>query len=133
MKESLVRIGSEVSDPLPISTGVPQGAVLSPMLFNIMLQDLPHSPEVQAYCYADDLTFGLGTTDLSQGTRQVQQYMNQVVNWLEDWGMVVSREKSAMQIFSRKRKIASVIRIKNQVIPIKKEQRLLGLILDAPT
>ena len=39
-----VRINSTLSDPLPITHGVPQGAILSPSLFCIYLNDLPDAP-----------------------------------------------------------------------------------------
>ena len=38
-----VRIGSTLSDPLLITHGVPQGTILSPLLFCIYLNDLPHA------------------------------------------------------------------------------------------
>lgn len=127
-----VRIGGELSDGFPVMSGVPQGAILSPILFNIMLSDMPSMHEVDAYCYADDLTFSLSHRDVKIGSSVLQRYMNDLVKWLEGWGLVVSQEKTTMQVFSRSRKCHPIIRIKNQAIPIKKEQRLLGLILDAP-
>ena len=51
-----VRIGSTTSFPAPVENGVPQGAVLSPILFNIMLIDFPSpSPETKILLFADDV------------------------------------------------------------------------------
>ena len=36
-----VRIGSSVSKALPITHGIPQGAILSPLLFSLYTNDLP--------------------------------------------------------------------------------------------
>ena len=53
-----VRIGSVTSIPAPVENGVPQGAVLSPILFNIMLIDFPSStPVTKILLYADDVLF----------------------------------------------------------------------------
>ena len=62
----------------------------------------------------------------------MQRYMNTVVEWIENWGMEVSQMKSNIQIFTRSRNVGCNIRIKNYTVPIKREQRILGIIFDAP-
>ncbi|KAF2348089.1 Reverse transcriptase domain [Trinorchestia longiramus] len=50
-----VRLGAVQSEGVPITWGLPQGAVISSLLFNIMLSDLPVADGVQLIIYADDI------------------------------------------------------------------------------
>ena len=58
-----------------IKTGVPQGAVLSPTLFNIYTSDLPPpSTPVQVMAYADDITITSTYTSTSTAKKYIQPY-----------------------------------------------------------
>ena len=51
-----VRVGTALSDGRTILKGVPQGCVLSPLLFNIMMSDFSHPPVgVHLGLFADDI------------------------------------------------------------------------------
>ena len=128
-----VRIGDTVSGEKVTRAGVPQGAILSPMLFNIMLMDIPQNEEIKFYSYADDMTLSIAGKDRALLRRKMQHYLNEVTKWLQDWGMVINKTKSVMQIFTRQRKLDMVLRIGNTAISTVKEHKLLGLILDAPS
>ena len=39
-RHQIVRINNEVSEPLPVESGVPQGSILRPILFSIFMSDL---------------------------------------------------------------------------------------------
>ena len=55
-----VRIGSTHSDTLQITYGVPQGTILSPLLFCIYLNELPLAPcSCNLEPYVDDLKLSL--------------------------------------------------------------------------
>ena len=51
-RKAFVRVGDVYSEPYTMEAGCPQGAILSLLLFNIMLSDLPLDDAVQALSYA---------------------------------------------------------------------------------
>ena len=63
-------------------TGIPQGGVLSPTLFNIYTADLPspRSP-VQVMVYADDITITYTHTSMHTAKKDIQPYPHKVFAW----------------------------------------------------
>ena len=54
-REQRVMIGSTISDPISLKIGSPQGAILSPTIFIILISDMElYCPEAQLCGYADD-------------------------------------------------------------------------------
>lgn len=127
-----VRVNGQISDMTDVGAGTPQGAVCSPILFNLMLSDIPEQENIKLYIFADDITVVCTGTNLHDITNQMQNYLNRFYEWTVAWALSINPSKTFLQMFTRKRITPPKIYLMGQEIENKREQRLLGMIFDAP-
>ena len=100
-----VRVGAVCSKTVGIEDGTPQGSVISPVLFNIMINDIFSGigGGFGRSLFADDGALWKRGRNVDYVLRQAQVALDSVVAWGDKWGFRVSASKSNYMIFGSKR------------------------------
>jgi len=62
----------QYSETYSMSSGVPQGSILSPTLFNVMLSSIPHAQHVKVAEYADDILIFCSHSNVNYLSKMIQ-------------------------------------------------------------
>ncbi|KAK2722495.1 hypothetical protein QYM36_002890 [Artemia franciscana] len=98
------RVGSICSSASTVSLGVSQGGVLSPLLFNILINDiiLADMPSIKFVLYADDLALWTEGSSPEACQPKLQGAIDKLSIWLNTKNLVFSIPKTTGMVFSRK-------------------------------
>ena len=91
-RQQRVTIGDSSSDWTPVSSGIPQGSVLGPILFLIYINDLPGAIDCRIKFFADDAKLYLKVNSLVQAD-QLQGNVTRSENWADIWRMFFNYKK----------------------------------------
>jgi hypothetical protein len=79
----IVKFGHHKSSKLIISTGVPQGSILGPLLFLLYINDIENCSKIISFVmYADDTNAFHSDKCLKSLTHVMQEEINEVIKWL---------------------------------------------------
>lgn len=98
-----VKFGDALSGTHPITSGVPQGSILGPMLYNIYAADMPTAFTTGSH-YVDDTAILCRSLRSHLLIDRLQLVMNAVHGWFSIWRIFASSGKSAVVLFHRKTK-----------------------------
>ena len=101
------------SEEEKVTSGVPQGTVLGPILFLIHINDLPLVVDSQVRLFADDCLLYRQINDISDQIK-LQKDLKSLENWAEDWGMSFNAKKC--YIMSIKNKAPYFYKLKDHIL-----------------
>lgn len=127
--------------------GVPQGSVISPLIFNLVMNGILtilnekncFGAEVtKAICFADDVTIliPVNMRDPSSTFKKMNRKLAELSNWCREKGLILNASKTNFMIFNKNKKLADNLVANNKIIFEGKEisrvesTKYLGITLD---
>ena len=91
-RSQCVEVNGKASEWLPVTSGIPQGSVLGPLLFLIYINDLPDDINSDVYMYADDTKLYREIKTI-EDQRILQKDLDTLTKWSEIWLLKFHPEK----------------------------------------
>lgn len=113
-----------------LHAGVPQGAILSPLLFSIYMNDIPYGDSTNLF--ADDTSSYVVAPSPSVLCCKLQERTDGLAVWFSKWLLSVNSSKSAVMVFRSKKMqpVTTKILIDSATIPQVSSHRHLGVIFN---
>ena len=112
--------------------GLPQGSVISPLLFNIFVIDLFKGVKSGKCKFADDSTIWSSGKTTNEVAKQTQEDLNTISEWSKKWRININVDKTEYCIFSRSRIHPGRANLSfgNKQLKYNPNPKLLGVTLD---
>ena len=126
-RSQTVVIEGEESGSVPLSSGVPQGSVLGPILFLVFINDLPEKLSTQVRLFADDTAVYLTIGGLDDGT-VLQNDLDKLSLWESQWDMEFNPSKCQVVLVTTATKaINTVYTLHGQILEVVTSAKYLGV------
>lgn len=119
-----------VSESFPALSGVPQGSVLGPLLFNIYMNDLSSALSIDHLLYADDLKL-FTRVEVVEDCMLLQRALDDVQCWCDRNKLSLNVSKCSVMSFGLKKELLTFhYQVGNDVLNRPSTMRDLGVIFD---
>jgi ribonuclease HI len=120
-------------DPFKSTVGLPQGSVISPLLFNLYIQDIFAKVTSEKVKFADDGSLWHTGKDVTTLTMALERDLSAVQDWARLWRMKINPEKTEVCLFQKRAPAEQdrpVVRMGLAALRYNPTPRLLGVFLD---
>ena len=135
-RSQVVRGGT--STPLPVTHGVPQGSIAGPILFSLLVNDLPCYLSCKVISYADDtqLLDRSKPDDLSLSALQTRTQATLAImeNWFRTNSLKMNAKKTDFILLGTRTNVKKTqnfhLRLESSIMMPSRSLRLLGVVID---
>ena len=129
-----VKIGNQLSNPLFLTSGVPQGGILSPIIFTIYGADMEEWVDHSTiFNYADDTSSSCVSKSLDRIQEKLESDADKMLDFMASNGLVANPKKTVYMLLGRKkqeRETSHTIRVGDSLITNSHHSKLLGVTID---
>ena len=128
-----VKIENVISNFNNLTTGVPQGSVLGPILFSLYINDLPSVCQgCDVVMYADDTVIFVKGKTHAEAAAQLTKIMVNISAWLNACCLQLNTSKTVTMFFAKNNKsyIEPDVFISGKRVQIVHEYKYLGILID---
>ena len=129
-----VNVGSEKSHRVTMKAGTPQGSCLSPLLYIILVNDIPQNDNASVGQFADDICLWTNAYSFRGSQNRLQKAVNELESWCRKWRIKLNGSKSNLIFFNRLNEDNSSedlsIQLFNDIVRPCMTSKYLGILLD---
>ena len=118
----------------PVTSGVPQGSILGPLLCIIFMNSISHIPlseGAKIVLYADDILL-YKPINSAGDTSNLQEDVDAILKWIREHGLTPNHTKTKLLTISRSRRpISTNLKIEGHIIPPSPSVKYLGVTLSS--
>lgn len=109
-RQQCVRCDGKISSLSSLTAGVPQGGVLSPLLFSLFINSVSHLLSSHFHLYADDLQLYTAAPayNISEAIAKMNDDLSRINSWSQSYGLLVNPSKSQVIIIGSPYQLAKV-------------------------
>ncbi len=129
-RKQKVRIGQELSSGVSVTSGIPQGSVIGPLLFLAFVNDLPAQLTSNVRLFADDCII-YRSINSKRDEEVLQRVLDALYYWAENNEMSINSSKSKSITFGRGHNDSETNYRLNNDIPRVSSCKYLGIHFDS--
>jgi hypothetical protein len=103
-----VKVDDEMSEPISLNVGTPQGSIIAPLLYLMYVNDMSDCIDIEKceiYQFADDTAIISASKNVRLAEQNIQECYNSICKWAHDKELVINESKTQiMHIHSHRNK-----------------------------
>lgn len=129
-----MRVGEAISNSKIVTCGVPQGGILSAILFLLYINDMPLiSNTAQFTLFADDTTMACSGSSYPELIASVNHHLSLLYNWTVNNKLSLNTNKTSAILFTNRLSdvaVPLIISVNNTPVLCEKYLKFLGIYID---